>query len=284
MILHFTKMHGAGNDYVYVNCFKYSVDDPSGLSILVSDRHKGIGSDGLVLICPSDVADARMRMFNADGSEGMMCGNAIRCVARFIYDNNIAHKNYVNIETLSGIKSIDITAENDKFLSARVNMGKAVLEPEKIPMRADGDSFINMPITVDGKEYLCTAVSMGNPHCVTFVDDVDAVDIEKIGPVFENHPLFPDRVNTEFVQVIDEGHIRMRVWERGSGETMACGTGSCAAVAASVLNGFCKRDMPVQVILRGGILTDTYRADGTVVMEGTASKVFDGVLDTDDME
>ncbi len=284
MKLSFTKMHGAGNDYVYINCFEQTVDDPCALSILLSDRHKGIGGDGIVLICPSDIADARMRMFNLDGSEGAMCGNAIRCVAKFIYDNGIAHKDKVTIETKSGIKTIDIKSKVDRFVSASVNMGKAELAPENIPMNYDGERFINKPIEVDGKTYMCTAVSMGNPHCVTFVDNVDSIDLEKIGPKFENHPLFPDRVNTEFVSITDEGNIQMRVWERGSGETLACGTGSCAAVAACVLNGYCKRNIPVNVHLRGGMLTDTYRDDDIVIMEGPAVKVFEGIIDTDEIE
>ncbi len=283
MKYNFTKMHGAGNDYVYINCFETPVNDPESLSILLADRHKGIGGDGLVLICPSEAADARMRMFNADGSEGKMCGNAIRCVAKFIYDHHIAHKNTVTIETGSGIKTIRIHSENDRFISASVDMGKAILTPKDIPMYCDDEQFIAMPVTVDGRDYLCTAVSMGNPHCVTFVEDVDAIELEKIGPLFENHPLFPDRVNTEFVRIIDRSHIQMRVWERGSGETLACGTGSCAAVVAAVLNGFADYDSPVEVQLRGGILTDTYYKNGTVMMVGSATKVFDGTIDTDDL-
>ncbi len=279
----FTKMHGAGNDYVYINCFEQKVVKPEKLSILLSDRHKGIGGDGLVLICPSDAADAKMKMFNLDGSEGNMCGNAIRCVAKYIYENGIAKKDVLDIETKSGTKTITVRSENGKFISAAVDMGKAVLEPEKIPMNCTGESFISKPITVGGKEYPATAVSMGNPHCVIFVDDVDEIDIEKIGPMFENHPLFPDRVNTEFIRIIDKNNIQMRVWERGSGETLACGTGSCAAVAACVLNGYSDYDVPVIVHLRGGILTDTYKKDGTVIMEGTASKVFEGIIDTDDL-
>lgn len=281
MILKFTKMHGAGNDYVYFNCFEQTIDDPNALSILLSDRHKGIGGDGIVLICPSDTADAKMRMFNLDGSEGAMCGNAIRCVAKFIYDNGIAHKDTVAIETKSGIKTISIRSKDDQFISASVNMGKAILTPADIPMNYSGDSFIAKPIEVNGITYSCTAVSMGNPHCVTFVDDVDSIELEKIGPLFENHSLFPDRVNTEFIKILDSENIQMRVWERGSGETMACGTGSCAAVAAAVLNGYCKRNTPVHVHLRGGILTDTYRNDDVVIMEGPATKVFEGVIDTE---
>ena len=283
MKYNFTKMHGAGNDYVYINCFETEVDDPNALSILLADRHKGIGGDGLVLICPSEAADAKMRMFNLDGSEGMMCGNAIRCVSKFIYDNNIARKDTVTIETKSGIKTISIRSENGRFISASVDMGKAVLIPRDIPMSVDGESFISQPVEAAGKTYLCTAVSMGNPHCITFVDSVDDIDVEKIGPLFENHPLFPDRVNTEFIRIIDRNNIEMRVWERGSGETLACGTGSCAAVVASVLNGYADMDSPVNVHLRGGILTDTYRKDGTVIMEGSATKVFEGVVDTDEV-
>lgn len=283
MKYNFTKMHGAGNDYVYINCFETKVDDPNALSILLADRHKGIGGDGLVLICPSEVADAKMRMFNLDGSEGMMCGNAIRCVSKFIYDNNIARKDTVTIETKSGIKTISIRSENGRFISASVDMGKAVLIPRDIPMSVDGESFISQPVEAAGKTYLCTAVSMGNPHCITFVDSVDDIELEKIGPLFENHPLFPDRVNTEFIRIIDRNNIEMRVWERGSGETLACGTGSCAAVVASVLNGYADMDSPVNVHLRGGILTDTYRKDGTVIMEGSATKVFEGVVDTDEV-
>lgn len=276
----FVKMHGAGNDYVYVDCFKNAIHDPNKLSMLVSDRHKGIGADGLVMICPSDVADAKMRMFNADGSEGNMCGNAIRCVTKYLFDNGYVDKDIITIETKSGIKSIKVKTENNRFVSAAVNMGKAVFEPTLIPVGVGGETFINQPINILGKPYLCTAVSMGNPHCVTFVDDTQGIDIEKIGPVFENHPLFPDRVNTEFIKVIDETNLEMRVWERGSGETMACGTGSCAAVAAAVATGKCKADTPVSVHLRGGILVDTYLSDGTVIMEGGAKTVFSGVIDT----
>lgn len=284
MIIHFTKMHGAGNDYVYINCFKYQIENPEKLSIMLSDRHKGIGGDGLVLICPSESADAEMRMFNADGSEGNMCGNAIRCVAKFLYDNDIVKKDIIKIDTKSGIKTISVNTKDGKFIGASVDMGKAILTPSEIPMLADGESFINKPIDINGKVYNCTAVSMGNPHCVLFVDDVDSIELEKIGKLFENNPIFPDRVNTEFVRVIDSENLQMRVWERGSGETMACGTGSCAVAAAAVLNGYCKHDVPVKIHLRGGILTDRYLSDGTVIMEGSATKVFDGILDTNDIE
>ena len=284
MKISFTKMHGAGNDYVYINCFKQQIDDPTALSILLSDRHKGIGGDGIVLICPSDSADAEMRMFNLDGSEGAMCGNAVRCVAKYIYDNGIAHKDTVTIQTKSGIKTISIKSSDDKFISASVDMGKAVFTPADIPMNTQGESFIDQPVSINGKDYFCTAVSMGNPHCVTFVDDTENLDLESIGPLFENHQLFPDRVNTEFIRIIDKENIEMRVWERGSGETLACGTGSCAAVAACVMNGYCERNIPVKVHLRGGVLTDTFLDDDRVIMEGPATKVFEGIIDTDDLD
>lgn len=284
MKIRFTKMHGAGNDYVYINCFKQQIDDPTALSILLSDRHKGIGGDGIVLICPSDSADAEMRMFNLDGSEGAMCGNAVRCVAKYIYDNGIAHKDTVTIQTKSGIKTISIKSSDDKFISASVDMGKAVFTPADIPMNTQGESFIDQPVSINGKDYFCTAVSMGNPHCVTFVDDTENLDLESIGPLFENHQLFPDRVNTEFIRIIDKENIEMRVWERGSGETLACGTGSCAAVAACVMNGYCERNIPVKVHLRGGVLTDTFLDDDRVIMEGPATKVFEGIIDTDDLD
>ena len=284
MKINFTKMHGAGNDYVYINCFEQQIDDPTALSILLSDRHKGIGGDGIVLICPSDSADAEMRMFNLDGSEGAMCGNAVRCVAKYIYDNGIAHKDTVTIQTKSGIKTISIRSKNDKFISASVDMGRAVFTPADIPMNTQGESFINQPVSINGKDYFCTAVSMGNPHCVTFVDDTENLDLESIGPLFENHQLFPDRVNTEFIRIIDKENIEMRVWERGSGETLACGTGSCAAVAACVMNGYCERNIPVKVHLRGGVLTDTFLDDDRVIMEGPATKVFEGIIDTDDLD
>ena len=284
MKINFTKMHGAGNDYVYINCFEQQIDDPTALSILLSDRHKGIGGDGIVLICPSDSADAEMRMFNLDGSEGAMCGNAVRCVAKYIYDNGIAHKDTVTIQTKSGIKTISIKSSDDKFISASVDMGKAVFTPADIPMNTQGESFIDQPVSINGKDYFCTAVSMGNPHCVTFVDDTENLDLESIGPLFENHQLFPDRVNTEFIRIIDKENIEMRVWERGSGETLACGTGSCAAVAACVMNGYCERNIPVKVHLRGGVLTDTFLDDDRVIMEGPATKVFEGIIDTDDLD
>lgn len=275
----FTKMQGIGNDYVYVNCFEETVADPERVSEIISDRHFGIGADGLVLIMPSDKADFRMRMFNADGSEGNMCGNATRCIGKFVYDNHLTDKTNITLETRSGIKKLTLYPENGRVKTVLVDMGKAVLKPADIPMNVSGDTFINKPITVDGKEVFITAVSMGNPHAVTYVDDVDSLELEKIGPSFENHPLFPERVNTEFIKILDESTMQMRVWERGSGETWACGTGACAATAASVLNGYFPHDKEITVKLRGGDLFITYKSDGTVLMRGPAETVFTGEID-----
>lgn len=275
----FTKMQGIGNDYVYVNCFEETVADPERVSEIISDRHFGIGADGLVLIMPSDKADFRMRMFNADGSEGNMCGNATRCIGKFVYDNHLTDKTSITLETRSGIKKLTLYPENGRVKTVLVDMGKAVLKPADIPMNVSGDTFINKPITVDGKEVFITAVSMGNPHAVTYVEDVDSLELEKIGPSFENHPLFPERVNTEFIKILDESAMQMRVWERGSGETWACGTGACAATAASVLNGYFPHDKEITVKLRGGDLFITYKSDGTVLMRGPAETVFTGEID-----
>lgn len=275
----FTKMQGIGNDYIYVNCFEEKVDDPERVSQIVSDRHFGIGGDGLVLIMPSEKADFRMRMFNADGSEGNMCGNATRCIGKFVYDNRLTDKTEITLETKSGIKYLTLYPENGKVKTVLVNMGKAVLTPADIPMKAEGESFINKPIEVLGSEVYITAVSMGNPHAVTYVDDVMSLDLEKIGPAFENHPIFPERVNTEFIKVLDSHTIQMRVWERGSGETWACGTGACAAAVASVKNGYFKNGEEITVKLRGGDLFITYSTDGTVLMRGAAETVFTGEID-----
>lgn len=279
MKLHFTKMHGTGNDYVYVNLFTETVENPEQLSIQVSDRHFGIGSDGLILIAPSETADCRMIMYNADGSEGAMCGNGIRCVAKYAYEHGIVKDTHIRIETKSGIKTLELTVEDEKVTYVRVNMGQAVLKPEHIPVKAQGEDFIAQKIMVAGKEYEVTCVSMGNPHCVVFTDGIDTMDLEKIGPAFEHHELFPDRINTEFVEVIDEHTVKMRVWERGSGETISCGTGTCAVTVASVLNGYCKRGEEIEVQIRGGKLYDTYLASGEVLMRGPATKVFDGEIE-----
>lgn len=279
-MLKFTKMHGIGNDYVYVNCFKETVSDPEKLSIFVSDRHFGVGSDGLVLIMPSDKADFRMRMFNADGSEGMMCGNATRCIGKYVYDNGMTDKTDITLETKSGIKRLKLFVKDGKVETVLVDMGKAIIKPADIPVRSELDTFISQKITVNGKEETVTCVSMGNPHCVLFTDTpVDTIELEKIGPYFENHELFPERINTEFANILDDHTVKMRVWERGSGETWACGTGACAAAVAACLNGYCKQGEEITLKLRGGDLAITYNEDGTVLMRGPAAKVFDGELD-----
>ncbi|MBR1528398.1 MAG: diaminopimelate epimerase [Oscillospiraceae bacterium] len=275
----FSKMHGIGNDYVYVNCFEEKIENPEEISIQVSDRRKGIGSDGLILILPSEIADCRMRIFNADGSEAMMCGNGIRCVAKYAYDHHIVSKPELSVETNSGIKYIQLQIQDGKAVSATVDMGKAILKPADIPMNAEGETFIAQPISVNDKIYTATAVSMGNPHCVVFTDQpVDTLELEKIGSAFEHHALFPARVNTEFVNVLDSHTLKMRVWERGSGETMACGTGACAVAVASVLNGYCQHDEIITVKLAGGDLQIVYQTDGTVMMTGSATHVFDGEI------
>lgn len=275
----FTKMHGIGNDYVYVNCFEETIDNPEEVSIKISDRHFGIGSDGLVMIMPSDKADFRMRMFNADGSEGNMCGNATRCIGKYVYDNHLTDKTEITLETRSGIKYLTLYPENGKVQTVLVDMGKAILNPASIPMNAEGEEFISKPVEVNGKKVNITAVSMGNPHAVTFVDDVESLDLEKIGPDYENHPLFPERVNTEFAKIIDDHTVMMRVWERGSGETWACGTGACACAVACVKNGFFPYDKEITVKLRGGDLYITYKNDNTVLMRGPAETVFTGSIE-----
>lgn len=280
-MLKFTKMHGIGNDYVYINAITQKIDNPNELAKKLSDRRFSIGGDGVILICPSEVADAKMRMFNADGSEGMMCGNGVRCVGKYVYDNLIEDKerDVITIETLSGIKTLKITAVNGKAELLEVDMGKAELRTELIPAVFEGcDTVIKKPLVVNGVEHIVTCVSMGNPHCVTFVDDVDNLELHKIGPHFENHPVFPQRINTEFVKVIDEHTLQMRVWERGSGETWACGTGACATAVAAVENGYCKKGEDITVHLKGGDLIINY-TDERVLMTGPATKVFDGEIE-----
>ena len=279
-MLTFSKMHGIGNDYIYINCFKETVTDPEKLSVFLSDVRFGVGSDGLVLILPSEVADFRMRIFNADGSEAMMCGNATRCIGKYVYDMGMTDKTEISLETNSGIKYLTLYPDaNNKIESVKVDMGKAILVPREIPVNSDLERFIAQPVTVDGKEYAMTCVSMGNPHAVVFLPEVDSLDLGKIGPSFEHHELFPDRVNTEFVRVIDDHTLQMRVWERGSGETFACGTGTCATVVAAVLNGFCKKEEEILVHLRGGDLRIIYHEDDTVTMIGPATYVFEGKME-----
>ena len=275
----FTKMHGIGNDYVYVNCFKETVAHPSEVAIkFVSDRHFGIGSDGLILIKPSNVADGKMEMYNADGSQGAMCGNGIRCVAKYMYDYGITNKTSISVETKSGIKYLDLTLKNGKVDTVKVNMGTPILKAADIPVRSDKEQVINEPVTVDGKEWKITCVSMGNPHAITYIEDVKHLEIEKIGPKFENHEIFPDRVNTEFVHVIDRRTVEMRVWERGSGETLACGTGACAVAVASILNGLTEDEVTVK-LLGGDLKIFWDRQENKVYMTGSATTVFDGEID-----
>lgn len=271
----FTKLHGCGNDYVYVNLFEETIENPAELSIKISDRHFGIGSDGLITIGPSDVADFRMRIYNADGSEAEMCGNGIRCVAKYVYDHKLTDKTEISVQTGAGVKILKLFVEGDKVEQVTVDMGEPALAPAEIPVVADGDRVVDEPIEVCGKEWRMTCVSMGNPHAVVFVDDVENFELEKYGPHFENHERFPKRTNTEFVNVVSRTEAYMRVWERGSAETWACGTGTCATVMACILNG--KTDNKVLVHLRGGDLTIEYdEKTNHVFMTGPATEVFNG--------
>lgn len=273
----FTKMQGCGNDYVYINCFEEKVEDAPALARKVSDRHFGIGADGLVLIKPSSRDDFTMEMYNADGSQGKMCGNAIRCVGKYVFDHKMTKKRELAVETLAGTKYLSLNVSGDKVSEVTVLMGVPVFEPEKIPVVAEGKSVVDMPVTVDGRKYRITVVSMGNPHAVIFVEDIKNFPIEKIGPLFERHEMFPERVNTEFVKVLDRENISMRVWERGSGETWACGTGACASAVASVINGY--TDGKVTVHMLGGNLHIRYDGEGGQVhMTGPAVEVFRGEL------
>ncbi len=279
----FTKMHGCGNDYVYVDCTEHMLANPSAAAIAVSDRHFGVGGDGLILICPSDKADFRMAMYNADGSEGSMCGNGIRCVAKFVHDKGLTDKTTLNIETKAGIKTLELTVENGKVSLVKVNMGMPDFRAEAVPVvglgrevPGLGEGVVGQTVTVAGKPWTMTCLSMGNPHAVVWVDDVASLPLEQIGPAFEHAPYFPDRVNTEFVQVLNDHEINMRVWERGSGETLACGTGACASVAACYLNG--RTGTQVMVHLRGGDLAVELGEDGCIYMTGPATTVFEGEI------
>ena len=271
----FTKMQGIGNDYVYVNCFKEVVENPKELAIRVSDRHFGIGSDGLILIKPSKVADFCMDMYNADGSQSEMCGNGIRCVAKYVYDYGLTDKTRISIETLAGIKYLDLQVENGKVQMVTVNMGAPELKPEKIPVKFSKDVLINESILVDGTEYKMTCVSMGNPHCIVFVEDTKNFPLEEIGPKLERHEVFPNRVNAEFIQILDRKTVNMRVWERGSGETLACGTGACASTVACVLNGLTEDEITLH-LLGGDLLVRWDREENLVYMTGPAQIVFEG--------
>jgi diaminopimelate epimerase len=272
-------MHGIGNDYIYFNGFEENVINPEQVAIKLSNRHFSIGGDGIVLILPSEKADFRMRMFNADGSEGKMCGNATRCIGKYVYEKGLTNKTELSLETLGGIKYLSLNVKNNVVESVAVNMGKPIIQSSEIPVVWNNDTVINEPYTVNGIDYHITCVSMGNPHCVVFINDINDVDIDKIGPVFENLSIFPDRVNTEFVQKIDDYTFAMRVWERGSGETMACGTGACATVVAAVLNGLAPRNKDITVKLLGGDLKINYTSEGYVRMTGPAAFAFNGEVD-----
>lgn len=267
----FTKMQGTGNDYVYINCFEETVERPEELAVKVSDRHFGIGSDGLILICPSDRADCRMKMFNADGSESEMCGNGIRCVGKYVYDHRIVEKEEFDVETKAGIKHLKVTDEGGKASSITVDMGIPEVTGE-----------VPEPIVIDGQSYEFIGISMGNPHAIYYMDEIDGLDLEAMGPAFETHERFPERTNSEFIQVVDRSHLRMRVWERGSGETWACGTGATASAVASVLSG--RTENTVEVELKGGTLSITWdRESGHVFMTGPAVEVFQGEFNPDNL-
>lgn len=272
----FTKMQGIGNDYVYVNCLQETIENPSELAKKISDRHYGVGSDGLIMINPSDKADFEMEMYNADGSRGEMCGNGIRCVAKYVYDYGLTDKTSISVETLAGIKYLDLTVEDGKVVLVKVDMGRPMFRPEEVPVVSEKEAVIDEPITVDGQEYRMTCISMGNPHAVVFIDeDVKEFPLETVGVKFENHERFPKRVNTEFVNVIDRHTAQMRVWERGSGETLACGTGACAVAVACALNGLTEDEVTVK-LLGGDLHIKWDREKDTVYMTGPAEVVFDG--------
>ncbi|MCI9540274.1 MAG: diaminopimelate epimerase [Lachnospiraceae bacterium] len=275
----FTKMHGIGNDYVYINCFRERVENPEELSIRVSDRHFGIGSDGLILIKPSKVADCEMAMYNADGSRSEMCGNGIRCVGKYVYENGIVKKKTVTVETLAGIKTLDLLVDkaSGKVDMVTVNMGKPIFVPGQIPVLLEENPVKAVPIIIDQKEYQVTCLSMGNPHAVVFTENIKELDLESLGPKFENYKKFPNRINTEFVEKKDNAHLKMRVWERGSGETLACGTGACASVVAAIINGYTGRKVEIELL--GGKLGIFWNPeDNCVYMTGPAETVFTGEL------
>lgn len=273
--LKFVKMQGCGNDYIYFDCFEQQISDPAALSIQLSQQHFGIGGDGIILICPSKTADAEMRIFNKDGSEGNMCGNGIRCVGKYLYDSGRASKELLTVDTKSGRKTLRLACRDGYAEHITVEMGSAVFDPPQIPICLKEDQAWGWPLEIQGTVYPIHCVSMGNPHCVLFVDQTDQLDLERIGPCFEHHPLFPQRINTEFVQLIERNHLRMRVWERGSGETMACGTGACASASCAVRAGLCDIDREIQVDLLGGTLQIRYTPE-MVYMTGPACTVFWG--------
>lgn len=273
----FTKMEGLGNDYIYVNCFQETVEQPKELAIQYSDRHFGIGSDGLILIQPSDVADFRMSMYNSDGSQAEMCGNGIRCVGKYVYDYGLTDQTRISVETLAGIKYLDLTVKNGKVELVTVDMGKPERKASLIPVALEQEQVLDEPIEVNGTEYRMTCISMGNPHAVVFVDDVMGLPLETIGPLFENHPLFPKRINTEFIEIVNDSEVKMRVWERGAGETLACGTGACASTVACILNHKTKEEITLH-LLGGDLQVRWDREEDKVYMTGPARVVFDGEI------
>lgn len=278
-MLKFTKMHGLGNDYVYMDAINQKIENRSELAKRLSTRHFGVGSDGLILICKSDIADFKMQMFNSDGSEAEMCGNGIRCVGKFVYDKGLTNKENITIETLAGIKTLKMKVENGKMQEAQVDMGKPILEPEKIPVISKENPVKNLKLKAEERIFKFTCVSMGNPHAVTFIeDDLQQFDINKYGKILEVDKAFPKRSNIEFINIIDENNIKMRVWERGAGETLACGTGACASTVASILNNFTKRE--VNVHLLGGTLKIRWdERSNHIYMTGPATTVFEGTIE-----
>ena len=275
----FTKMHGCGNDFIYFDCFNNNenISDPQILAVKLSDRNKSIGGDGIVLIMPSAIADAKMRMFNANGSEGLMCGNSIRCVGKYLYDRGLVNSLDIKIETVSGIKELTLIQENGVITAAKVNMGPAILEPEKIPVNLSGAMIVARQVSLAGNSFEITCISMGNPHAIIFHDDIDHFDLENIGKIFETSDLFPDGINLGIVQTISRNHMRMRVWERGGGETLASGTSACAAAVSAVLMGYSDKNSDIQVEVAGGTLTINYTCDA-VFMTGDCVTIYEGMV------
>jgi diaminopimelate epimerase len=270
-------MHGAGNDYIYIDCFSQNVQNAKDLSKKLSDRHFGIGADGIVLIKPSVSADCFMDIYNADGSRAQMCGNAVRCTAKYIYDNKMKNSTIL-VETLSGIKTVEIIEKDGIVVGGRINMGKPILNGHQIPTRYGTSIVKDEKININSKDYEITCVSMGNPHCVVFCNDIEKLDLNTIGPIFERHEMFPERINTEFVEILDKNYLKMRVWERGSGETLACGTGACAVAVASVMNGICSKNSEIIIQAKGGELKVQWHENDSVYLSGNAVKVFDGEI------
>ena len=275
--MNFTKMHGAGNDYIYINCFEELVENPRELAKELSRQHFGVGADGIVLIYPSGNADCFMNIYNADGSQAKMCGNAVRCVAKYIYDN-VKKSKVITVDTLSGVKAVELLFDGEKAIGGRVNMGKPILNGHQIPTRYGTSIVKNEKIKIENEDYEITCVSMGNPHCVVFCNDIYKLPLNKIGPKFENHEMFPERINTEFVEVLGKNRLKFRVWERGSGETLACGTGACAAVVAGVLNNFCEKNADIEVLASGGVLNVKWCEDDNVYLSGEAVEIFKGEI------